>query len=478
MNNIFFWILWGGTLLLAGWVVVDAVRKPRKLLEWPALCSAMWMYFYVYMAYDAARFFPEVIRPEAFVLGQLQPLLSLAGLLYGWHLAKPRIRRRRRPYRRLENRILIWSLGMALIGVGAFGGYMVQSGHEAGGYDYENTSAYVYLLFYVGYPGLALAFWVASRSRDATRIVLFSLTLIALAAFLYPHVSYLRRGPTFPAIMLLLLVPPLATRKAPHRPLYLAGLTLLGVVLLAYLPLRKVIYNEGNWQEAFASLDVKEAVTERGKNVFDNEYINNCHMIEALADNGKFQYGTGHVSLFFHWIPSSIWKGKPSLGEGLYSHEELLGDVGESAGFQLLLGSGAAAGGVADSFVQYGWLTPLFWAGLGWLVSKAYWKGCYEGKILWIHGYIAIVCATHWLISQGFAAAFVPMLAFLLIPQVVLRSVGKVRPVKRRSIRGPKHLDQNKEQPSRDTPLLPSANHSLTHARQLSNAAPLPQTIE
>jgi hypothetical protein len=428
MDNIIFWVLWGLTVLLAGSVVVDALLKPYKLLEWPVLCSVIWLYFYGYMAYDAMRFFSVEVTPRAFVLGQLLPLLSLAGLLYGWHLGKPSGQSRSRTYALVENGIFIWMVGIVLILVGAVGSYMLHAGRQQGGYDYAGTSAYVYLSFYVGYPGFALSFWVSAMSRDIRRFVLFSLTLLALAVFLYPHMAALRRGPTFPAILLLLIVPPLATRKAPNRTLFLSGLAILGVVLLAYLPLRKVIYDKGTWKEALAELSIADAVTERGKSIRDNEFVNNCHLIETLADNGKYQYGTGHGSLFLHWIPSSIWKSKPALGEGSYSYDELFADVAESAGIQLL-GGGAASGGVADAFVQYGFLTPLFYLVLGWLMSKAYWKGWHEGSVLWIHGYIAIVCSTHWLLSQGFAAAFVPMLAFLFIPLATLRFFAKLRTV-------------------------------------------------
>jgi hypothetical protein len=312
--------------------------------------------------------------------------------------------------------------------IGAFGGFMVQAGRDAGGYDYADTSAYIYLLFYVGYPGLALCLWVASISKGTVRTFLFLVTLVGLAIFIYPHVVYLRRGPTFPAILLLLIVPPLATGKRVNRMLYLCGLAVLGLMLLAYLPLRKVIYNKGTWGEAFSEFSLTDAVSERGKQVFDNEYINNCHLIEALADNGKYQYGSGHGSLLLHWIPSSIWESKPSLGEGIYTYDELFADVAQSAGIALL-GGGAAAGGVSDTFVQYGFLTPLFFGFLGWLVSKAYWKGYNGGSLYWIHSYIAIVCATHWLISQGFAAAFVPMMVFLFIPLAALRLIGNVEPI-------------------------------------------------
>ena len=428
MNDSLFWLLWFATLCVCGWQLLQGIRFPARLLEWPFLVSAMWMYFYVYMARDVALGMSAYISNNAFLLGQLFPLLCIIATVLGWNLAKPKVHQRPAFTAILNNEFTMWMVGLGLIIMGAAGGYMMQAARAAAGgqYDFENTSAYVYMFFWVGYPGMALAFWMASKWKGRHAKLMWAVTFVSLCIFLYPHVAFLRRGPTFPAIILMLLVPPLARRTSPRRVVYIGGLVAVGVAMMAYLPMRAIINKDGTWQEAFSQVDVAAAVTERSKDMFDNEYVNNCFIIAALAKNGKFQYGTGHLSLFLHWIPRAFWKSKPGMGEGYYPSDELFDDVEAYAGVKTL-GGGAAAACVADSFVQYGFLCPLFWFGLSWFISRAYWKGRYEGNIIWMNVYFAFVCATHWLISQGFAAAFVPLCVFIVIPILVLRSVGKIR---------------------------------------------------
>lgn len=452
MSHVIYWILWFATLCVCGWQITQAVLKPKLLLEWPFLVSVMWLYFYVYMAYAVVIEAEGYITDYALILGQLMPLLSLGGILLGWNLAKPEDPERAVPYAKLNNPLTIWWIGIALVIVGAAGGYKLQADRLAAGgvANFEGKSAYVYMLFYIGYPGMALALWVVSRWQGMeSKWTMWGTTVLAIVIFLIPHILYLRRGPTFPAIMLLLLVPSLARKKAPNPVVYISGLALLGIALLVYVQLRTIMYNEGTWNDAFAAVNVKESVTERNKSVTDNEFVNNCHIIEALANNGKYQYGTGHMSLFLHWIPRDWWKGKPALGEGYYTYDEFFEDVAASSGMKLL-GGGAAACGVADSFLQYGFLCPFFWMGLSWLASKAFWKGSHYGEIVWMQAYIAFVIASHWLISQGFSAAFVPLVIFLIIPIVILRLFGKIKKRKggwSRGIRRPSRRIRNQEIP-------------------------------
>jgi hypothetical protein len=430
MDSIVYWVLWVLTLVLVGWVITDGLMKPWKLVEWPFLVSGMWLYFYVYMSFDAAYNFSDIISPRALMLGQLVPLLSLAGLIVGWEMAAPRKRIQYPKNQIIQNYRRVWFFGIALIIGGAVGGYsIVGRASQTGGFDFESSSAYYYLLFYIGYPGMALAFWIAASSAAAAKVWLWTINLILFLIFMFPHVSYLRRGPTFPALLLLAIVAPISVSKPPRRSFYITSLMAAACIMLVYLPLRTVMYKEGSWQDAFSQLSLTSAITERGKNITDNEFVNNCYMIKSISDSGRIQYGTGHISLFLHWLPRSIWESKPTLGEGYFNSSlDLFDDIEQSSGLGIrLIGGGAASGGVADSFFQYGWLTPVVWAGLGWFVSRIYWKGLQGGKILWKHSYIAIVCGTHWLISQGFAAAFVPMVIFWIIPFCVLRYCGNIK---------------------------------------------------
>jgi hypothetical protein len=72
------------------------------------------------------------------------------------------------------------------------------------------------------------------------------------------------------------------------------------------------------------------------------------------------------------------------------------------------LGHGGAIGAVADSFNNYGWFLPIYWAILGWLVAAVYYRAIYQNSLRWKLHYIGILCASHWLIAQSLAEASVP----------------------------------------------------------------------
>ena len=57
--------------------------------------------------------------------------------------------------------------------------------------DYADSSAYWYLLFYVGYPGMAMAVWALFKMGAAKQkylVFLWIITIAALIAQMFPHV--------------------------------------------------------------------------------------------------------------------------------------------------------------------------------------------------------------------------------------------------------------------------------------------------
>jgi hypothetical protein len=431
MKDAVFWILWGVTIAICAWKLIEGFIRPRRMLEWPFLACAMWAYFYGYMAYDAKLLLSSYLPGNMAALGQTMALLCLVAVLAGWRLGL-RGRVRVPAAQRAQPLLFIWALGLFFLLVGAAGGYSVMHSAETGALDYQDSSAYWYLLFYVGYPGAALAIWSVCRLRSPFRIWLIALTIFSFAAFMFPHVLNARRGPLFPGMMVLLLVPPLARRRAPNPWLFFGGLAAAALVMLLFLQIRTVTYAGGTWKQALETVDVTSAVTDRGEQAEDNEYVNSCQLIGTIYQNGKYQYGSGHLSLLFHWIPRAIWKEKPSLGEGTYSFDEMFDDVEAATGFHLL-GTGASSGGVADTFVQYGVFCPIFWFLLSWLMGAVYLRAMIAGRPRWLFCYVGFICATHWLVSQGFAAAFVPGMCFQAVPFLiflVLHSGSRNEPVR------------------------------------------------
>lgn len=417
MDNTLMWIWWACTVAICAWKIGEGFWRPHRMLEWPFLACGMWAYFYGYMAYDAKIGMPEYLGNGIADIGQLMPLLCLVAILIGWSLGT-----RRKTGRAPENRTYpyfrFWLAGMFFLMVGAAGAYSVMHARNSGTLNYEESSGYWILLFYVGYPGLAMTIWALFRIDPSVGKYLWAITLLALAAFMYPHLVDARRGPLYPAIMILLLVPPMATRRSPNPLIFCGSLVAAGVVMLVFLQVRETIYSGGTWGQALNRLDVGAAVEEKVEQPEDNEYINNCQLIGTIYQNGKYQYGTGHLSLLAHWVPRAIWKDKPVLGEGSYSFDEMFDDVESATGFRLL-GTGAASGGVADTFVQYGVFCPLFWLILSWGMGAVYVRARIGDSPRWLFCYVGFICATHWLVSQGFAASFVPAMFFQAVPIIV-----------------------------------------------------------
>jgi hypothetical protein len=346
-------------------------------------------------------------------------LLCLVGLLAGWSVG------RRVPLRSSRDKLIYPYTYLALFGIfflllGAAGNYSVTRAQGEGTLNYHAASAYWYLLFYVGYPGLAIAVWALLKMKSPVRFVLWAVNVAALLAFIMPQVINARRGPLFPAILILLVVPPLTLRRPPSRLVYCGGLVALAVVMLLFLQIRQTIYNGGTWGDAFQKLDVSSAVVDRGEDADDNEYVNSSQLIGTLYQNGKCDYGTGHLELLVHWVPRALWPDKPALGDGSYSNDQLFDDVERATGVHLLGASGASAAGVADSFLQYGTFCPVFWFVLGFVIALVYNKVLYTCSPWWMFSYVGILCASHWQISQSFTAAFVPGMYFQAVPLVVM----------------------------------------------------------
>lgn len=65
-----FWIIWGATLGLCLWKILEGFRHPARMLEWPFLVCCIWSYFYVYMAYDVKVFLFDYLTPISLTLGR------------------------------------------------------------------------------------------------------------------------------------------------------------------------------------------------------------------------------------------------------------------------------------------------------------------------------------------------------------------------------------------------------------------------
>ena len=417
-----FWASFSLLIATLVWTVIRAVRRPVQLLGWPLVVGMMWLYFYGYMAYQAATHLRSSI-PDGFTLGlgELVPLLCLVGLFAGWRVslrAPFAPRRGELPLYRPET---IWWVGMFWTCVGAIGTYSVHALWVAAAargerLDIAQLSGYQVLLFHVGYPGLAMCLWAALKSSGSRRVFYLVGLVLAAAVFIFPYLGAARRGPIFPLVAIFVFLPPLVTKRRPKPAIVIGGLATSGVIMLALITVRHAA-TVGKWSQAVESLSAEDVLVARTLAVVENEFVNTTYTIGTIYDNGKYQYGTGHASLLLHWIPRSVWPDKPALSEGSYPWKELYADVNAKA-HRPLLGFGAAIGGVADSFVQYGFLAPLYWFILAMLVARLFLRAIVSDDPRWQLSYLGVICATHWLVSQSLGEASVPAAAYQVIPMI------------------------------------------------------------
>jgi len=406
------------------WTLGAALRRPEKLYGFPAIVAAMSAYFYIVMAWAAAKDLAYLLPPGAMELGQLAALLMLCAVIAGWAVG---MRRRRMDVTSTQSERIydwnrLWLIGAVLLFAGSVSNYAFLTQAEI---DWKNTSAYWYLFFHVTYPGMALC--IVARIRGRLKHPMERLAFIGLVAFaMFPHIYSARRGPLFPMVVVLIFLPPLIRKSKPSRVVLLGSLAATAVAMLAFVAVRPIIYRGGAtlntisasaWGEAIGELTAESVLLGKTRKVSDNEYLYHCGQIFTNVELGLYQYGTGYLELFVHWIPRKWWPAKPVLGEGWF------GDIMEMMPIVLgwRMSVGASVAGVADAFNQFGWASVLFWFGIAWATGRLLDAAKRHDEPRWAVAYIGILCATHLLVSQGFAAAFVPTAVYLAVPWIAFR---------------------------------------------------------
>ncbi|WP_372717013.1 hypothetical protein [Novipirellula sp.] len=419
-DDFLFWFFWAGSTGLCLLNLLDGWRNPAKMLTWPFLSSLICLYFYGYMAASAFLQLNYAFKTSDAIIGQLLVLCCLIGINVGWKAGMCSVVDTK-PQQNYSLR-KVWVIGICLMLLAtsvhfSFHGFALKS---RAGLNFRDNSAYWYMFFWVGYPGLSMAIWAMCKMNRMERRPLFAISIMVFFAFIFPHVVMARRGPLFPAVIIFLFIPSITLRKKPNPVVLTTGLIVAGLAMLTFVQARSFLHNDKGWFDALTTINVREVVTTKANQLGDNEYVNHVYFVGTLNKTGKYQYGTGHLSLLLHWIPRQVWPSKPSLGQGFFYDGQLFRDLNRHAGYGAF-GGGAAAGGFADSFLQYGYATPLFWLLLGYHFGRRYSAAISNRAPQYLFSYVAILCSSHWLLSQGVAAAFVPCIIFIFVPIVVLR---------------------------------------------------------
>ena len=420
--DLIFWTLWVMTAVAAGIQVFRPVVTTQGLLGFPFVAGLVWLYFYVYMAFDVAVSLREFVPVEALCLGQFVALISYLGLLAGWSAAVRKgssvpVRSDHSQYPADK----LWKGGMLLMVIGCIGQYTFMAQETV---DWQHTTAYWHMMYLIGYPGAALCIASILRTPHQQRRSRYITLAIAVGVLLYPFLLYARRGPLFPAVIMLTFAPILFSGRRPGRVVVLSALGGCGALMLLFVAIRPFIYTVGSdgmsqgWQDGLSGMSARKVLTGKGARLGDNEFAYHCGAIWTLYQTGMYQYGTGDLTLLTHWIPRHFWPDKPGLAQGLFP--SVSPEIPNEMGWQLT--NGASWGGVASVFEQYGFLSPLFWAALAYFAGRSYHQAL-SHRLHKEVTYLGFMSGAHWLIAQGFGAAFVPICAFIIPTLILLRSV-------------------------------------------------------
>ena len=422
-----FWVLWGLTLAVCLWQGIRTYSNPAEFLGLPLVGTLLFAYFYVFQAFFVATQLNYLLQPWMFEFGQTLALLCLCAMLVGWYTGRRRftIRGEKYPPMHLSTQVLWW-VGVGFMAIGILGLYTFRAS-EVG---FGEASAYWYMSFHLAYPGVVICLQAMARDRQRRNLFNFIVVAVSVMILMYPFVLAGRRGPLFPIVIVLLYGYTFAAGKRPNRALISAALVATGTAMLVFVLVRDYSGAQATLNlERLSGMSYQDVVTDKAQTEGDNEYLYHCGMAAAAYDLGMYQYGTGYLSLPLNWIPRHFWEDKPRLGQGWY--EPVLPHVGLVTGWQLT--TGAAAGGVAETFQELGFAAPLFWFLFGLVAAKMFSVARDTGDLRNQASFIGLLASQHWLIAQGFAAAFIPMLIYQFVPLIAFH-LAKVNAAPRKMI--------------------------------------------
>jgi hypothetical protein len=419
--NIIFWACWLATAALCAYQFVHSLRTPEALLGFVPVICLSFGYFYVLQSGVVATTMSHRITPFALALGQFVALISLIGILLGWYKGVGAVRAPRRivPMRGHES---LWYGGVVAILVGIAGQYSF----FYSGYGFS-VSAYWYLLFHIAFPGFAICVNLAARYPEYRQgSVILLLTVLGVLLMSY-WVYYVRRGPTFTFIVVLIYGYYIARPHLVNRAVIVSGLVLAGLIMLLFLTLRDYSAEGASWSERrLQQVTAANVLVGKAYEESDNEFLYNCCAIATCLELDRFQWGTGYLSIASHWIPRQWWPDKPNLGQG-WLNPITFPEIYDYTGVTLFPGS--TYSGVGEAFLEFAWFSPLFWFALAWLIGKLYAYALRHSDSVAPILYVGVIANSHTLVAQGFSLVCVPGAIYFVVPILIFALTGRHRAI-------------------------------------------------
>ncbi len=249
---------------------------------------------------------------------------------------------------------------------------------------------------------------------------------LAVAAFSSPYLiqGFLgaQRGPTFLIVATLGLSWYMARGKRPPLPVVLAGGAVLASLLLFLVLNRGEIY-------LGSEFEVKTDIKEFFQASEANEYIFGVGCITAARQNGQFFWGKRYLAqLLVRPIPRQIWPTK-YYDFGVPEIELNAGVAG--AGLLPVMGwaeiPGAAAGMVADVWVEFSWLALPFLFLVGWCFGYS-WRRAVTQSGPWTSLFTIGVLLSAYFVSQSGEAVIFRFLILSTATLWIWRRAGRRAP--------------------------------------------------
>lgn len=210
-----------------------------------------------------------------------------------------------------------------------------------------------------------------------------------------------QRGPTFLVVVTLGMSWYLARRKRPSVALVLGGGAVLGFLMLLLVMNRSRIYL-GSEQELQTDVSGFFEANEA------NEYIFGAGCFTASNQTGQFFWGKRYLAqILVRPVPRQIW---PTKYED-FGIPEIAQNAGVAGGgLQSVMGwseiPGAAAGMVADVWVELSWLSIPFLGLVGWLYGYTWRRAIWQGGPWITLLTITILLSVYFISQSGEAVIF------------------------------------------------------------------------
>lgn len=427
-------ILIGLMLLAAMWHAYVTTRDPlHPLIYLAPLC--LYSYSLKPIMLDYIGMMEAFFEPDQRYYGQLVNALGLAAFCLASLYHANRVQRARvsgsaikadfdqvlTPVARERVLAIAWLLGGVAVGtywimIISVGGVEVVYGEVKGGIT--TASGYVNEMPMLCLCAIGMLYLAWTRQRFTIGRVLL---LLVMGSPLIVHgLLGSRRGPTFMVISALLIGGYLVSPRRPKLITVFSAVAFLGTLILFLVSNRDRIF--------IGSRAIDEWTTGTARQVQDlsvgDDWVHSTGTIITSRDTHTHFWGTRIlVNLFVRPIPKQIWPDKYiDTGFGwLEGQEDMLGmtdnEWRNSLGW--VPARGAAAGMVADLYLEFAWLGILGCWGIGWVYSWL-WQNMVLRRGIWSLLYMYAAILSIYVPTQNVTDAWIYRLIMLSVPTIIL----------------------------------------------------------